>query len=320
MPADPVDQLRALGNSFDELVPPVTMDDLRGRPSSTGRGRLAVRIFAAAAAVVTLVAVGAIVLRRGDGEVEPTDSAPTTTAKAGDEIAAALAAWEASGPSDYQLSLSAEGTTISLGPTECEFAVRGDGVTLVRGPIRVDRATGTRTIDSYLGFCSSFVPNTIEGLLQLIAEHRADGHDVPAKFDDTGVPFEFTLDAEMDETDGATWYRVTVAEPLELPTVTLTADDHLVCGPIGGGVVVASVTYDLAGLTVRVVIDELVILTSEPTQSAGTADILIDPRKIRSDVPDPRGKIGELQVIDADGYVLATQPFTMALASGTGCF
>ncbi|MEQ1702698.1 MAG: hypothetical protein ABMA25_21520, partial [Ilumatobacteraceae bacterium] len=502
MPADPTEQLRALGNAFDELVPPVTMKDLRGRPSGVSRGRVAVRVFAAAAAVITLVAVGAIVLhRRGnDDGLRPVDTAPITddlfvhhdpssilvatpeaqsltpeqmdgynvvaadtayslphgalayqpigdtaihvraadgstteviappagthlrlydagvalgepvivyatvdedemesvvlhvvnadgtddrtlgaigfwegwansarlsgdvvtteentagqgfvmrfdlatgeatnvtnetvtfpaesadgtvsarmdgdtlvvrqlsggetrvplpfevgflvslepgtndvilnrwdapaivmsdirseqpifapvpfagtasfiesppTAVPDEELAAALATWSESGPSEYLLSLSVVPTQMAIGPKECEFAVSSSGSTLVRGPIRVDTAAGTRAIDSYLGFCSSFVPSTVEGLLQLIAEHRAEGHDVPATFADSGVPVEFTLDADMDETDGASHYTVTVSDPLVLPTVTLTARGNRSCGPTGGAWVVASGT------------------------------------------------------------------------------
>lgn len=316
MPADPVDQLRAIGDKFDELVPPVTMNDLRGRPSGTGRSRLAVRVFAAAAAVVTLIAVGAIVLNRGDGEVVPTDSAPTTTAPADDEIADALATWEESGPSSYHLTLSAS-SGLSLGPKVCEFAV-DDGVAHLVRVVQVDTAKGTQTIWDWLGFCSSG-PSTVEGLLHLIAEHRAEGHVVPATFDDLGVPLKLTLDAEQAESDGATWYRVTVGAPLVLPRVTLTADDQLICGPTDGGWVRAAVTSDVLGLTARIVVDDRVIASSEPTQSAGTVDVSFDPSRVSSDVPDPYGKVGELQVINADGYVLATQPFTMENTSGLSC-
>jgi hypothetical protein len=221
MPVDPVDQLRTLGNSFDELVPPVTMNDLRGRPSRAGRGRVAVRVFATAAAVVTFVAVGAIVLSRSDDDVVPADSAPITSVIADDEIAGALAAWKASGPSSYNLSVATT-SPIGLITIQCEFHVDGSTGHLIRGPIRTAANDAPSQIPD-LSYCDD--KSTVEDLLEMISRHRSEGHDVPTTFDDDGVPIKFTLDADLAAVDGSKWVEVTVSEPLVLPTVTLTADD-----------------------------------------------------------------------------------------------
>lgn len=307
MPTDPVDQLRALGDKFDELVPPVTMNDLRGRPSRAGRGRLAVRVFAAAAAVATLVAIGAIVLRRGD-EVVPTDSAPTTSVIADEEIAAALAAWEESGPSSYHLAVA---TTHPLGliTVECEFHVEGSDSDLIRGPIRLTANDAPSQMPD-LRACST-QPSTVEGLLALILQHRSEGHEVPATFDQRGVPTHFGLDVDLAAADGSMAVEVTVSDPLVLPTVTLSAADRLVCGPPGGDWVQATVVSDLVGLTARVVVDEWVIAGSEPTESTGTVNLSFGASNAAGHVPSPDGKVGELQVIDGDGYVLARQRVTI---------
>lgn len=576
MPADPVDQLRALGTAFDELVPPVTMNDLSGRPNGTSRGRLAVRVFAAAAAVVTLVAVGAIVLNRradapdrspvesaqiavdlfvhrdpsnilvatpdarsltaeqmegynvvaadaayslpdgalayqpigetaiwvraadgsttevitppegthlrlydagtalgkpvivyateGDDEMatvtlhvvnadgtddrtlgdigfwegwasyarlggdvvtteeftvtqgfvmrfdlatgdatdvnnltltypadsaegkvsarvdgndlvvqrlsggearialpfdvgsvvalepaadmviinrsdapamvvrdiwsEQPDFAPVPfagtasfiesppAAVADEEIAAALATWSESGPSSYHLTVA---TTHPLGliTVECEFHVDGSNSALIRGPIR-STATEAPSQMPDLRACST-QPSTVEGLLELILQHRSEGHDVPATFDQRGVPTHFGLDVDLAAADGSTAVEATVSEPLVLPTVTLSAGDYLECGPAGGAWVNASVTSELVGLTARIVVDDRVIASSQPTQSAGTVDLSLGASTVPSNMPDPSGKVGELQVIDADGYVLAIRPVMMEISSPGPC-
>ncbi|MEQ1702684.1 MAG: hypothetical protein ABMA25_21450, partial [Ilumatobacteraceae bacterium] len=68
-----------------------------------------------------------------------------------------------------------------------------------------------------------------------------------------------------------------------------------------------------------IVVDDRVIANSKPTESAGMVDISFDASFFPSDVPNPAGKVGELQVIDADGYLLVGQPFTIQIPSGPGC-
>jgi len=235
-----------------------------------------------------------------------------------DDLATAQATWHSAGVTAYNLALTVQ-AQIAVGPIECEFAVSDTGSQLVRGPIRVDVGAGTRTIDTDLAFCRT-VPSTVEGLLQLIAEHRADGHADRASFDGRGVPTDFTLDTEMEETDGALHYRVTVTDPPTLPTVALSARDYLQCGPTDGPWIEATVTADVIGVTARVVVDDQVFGTSAATTAPGTVDVSFSPFAVAVELPrNPYGKTGVLQVINADGYVLASKPLILANPPGVMC-